>query len=708
MMRFYEIEVEFKIESEKADETEYDRREAFDLYYHKAESIFRNPGPADDLLKQSNGKLLLQYASTSVTGADSARISLALVELETGACAHARAYIEQLLQTYLAQLGVKDLKVSWAEASPQVLRSFINAEHYARKSQVLDALEEDFSLGDLQNFFSRRNSCLERTQMLDAGLSLKQLRKQGRELGANQELQDELGRIFAESDTADQKHPRPLGIPVHYLLSANDHEVRSGIGGLLASALYQNQRLENNWYFELEIGNADFPDKFNPGMFSRPSLNTAFQLSRGGLLLINYDLPESDFGGERSADKELMSELAEMMLKYRHQTTILLCLRAGAERTRRDFLARLEDMTMVELSEQVWFGKAAKSYLRNLARRKGFKSLAGLCTQIKDAERGYGLTELDNIFGKWAENELKTKVYPQYQELASAGQVTLRERAVGSAYAELQGLIGLADAKAVVDQALAYAKAEKTFRHQGFPGGTISRHMVFYGNPGTAKTTVARLYAQIMKDNGCMPVGDLIECGRADLVGKYVGWTAPTVREKFREAKGSVLFIDEAYSLLDERAGSFGGEAINTIVQEMENHRDDVTVIFAGYTEPMEDFLEQNPGLRSRIGFHVHFADYDIAELCQITRHMAEERGFTLAAGADEQISAIMSKAILTRDFGNGRFARNLLDQAALSAAARLVSLDPASIDKQTAQTLLASDFSLPATLGRHSHRVGF
>jgi AAA+ superfamily predicted ATPase len=119
----------------------------------------------------------------------------------------------------------------------------------------------------------------------------------------------------------------------------------------------------------------------------------------------------------------------------------------------------------------------------------------------------------------------------------------------------------------------------------------------FTGNPGTAKTTVARLVATILKDNGVLSVGDLHEVGRADLVGRFVGWTAKIVKERVRVAKGSVLFIDEAYAFVDEKRGMFGDEAINTLVQEMENNREDTVIIFAGYTDPMKEFLERNPGL---------------------------------------------------------------------------------------------------------------
>lgn len=171
---------------------------------------------------------------------------------------------------------------------------------------------------------------------------------------------------------------------------------------------------------------------------------------------------------------------------------------------------------------------------------------------------------------------------------------------------------------------------QKLYEEKGVKWDHPAMHMIFSGNPGTAKTTVARLFARIMRENGLLSKGQLVEVSRGDLVGKYVGWTAPTIQAKFKAAIGSVLFIDEAYSLVDDRDGSFGDEAINTIVQEMENHRADVVVIFAGYPDKMEGFLAKNPGLRSRIAFHVPFADYTSGELCEIAQLISQKNGMTL------------------------------------------------------------------------------
>jgi SpoVK/Ycf46/Vps4 family AAA+-type ATPase len=174
-------------------------------------------------------------------------------------------------------------------------------------------------------------------------------------------------------------------------------------------------------------------------------------------------------------------------------------------------------------------------------------------------------------------------------------------------------------------------------------------HMVFTGNPGTAKTTVARLFARIMRENGLLSRGHLVEVGRSDLVGKYVGWTAPAVQKKFKEASGGVLFIDEEYSLATENAGSFGEEAINTIVQEMENRRDELVVIFAGYPDEMEKFLQSNPGLRSRIAFHVPFADYGTEELCQIAKYQASKLELRLTDDAVEKVSEFYLEELADR-----------------------------------------------------------
>jgi SpoVK/Ycf46/Vps4 family AAA+-type ATPase len=179
-------------------------------------------------------------------------------------------------------------------------------------------------------------------------------------------------------------------------------------------------------------------------------------------------------------------------------------------------------------------------------------------------------------------------------------------------------------------------------------------------------------------------------------VGAYVGWTAKCVKKAFDKARGGVLFIDEAYSLVDDRDGSFGDEAINTIVQEMENNRQDVIVIFAGYPDKMQAFLAKNPGLRSRIAYHVPFDDYDTDALCKIAKVMAEQKGLKLTDGAMQRLRGIFDVARTRSDFGNGRFVRNMLENAKMLQASRLVEADYDKIDDEDVVTIIEDDIEMP------------
>jgi len=213
-----------------------------------------------------------------------------------------------------------------------------------------------------------------------------------------------------------------------------------------------------------------------------------------------------------------------------------------------------------------------------------------------------------------------------------------------------------------------------------------------------------------MKDNGLLTKGDLYEVGRADIVGQYVGSTAPLVKKHFKRAKGSVLFIDEAYSLVDDRDGLFGDEAINTIVQEMENNRDDLVVIFAGYPDKMEGFLNKNPGLRSRIAFHVNFDDYNTEELLDIADLMIQKTGFEFDDEAHEEMNRVFNEARQKSDFGNGRYVRNLIELSALKQASRLAKADLQSLTDADMKRITKADIAAPLISrddGRQS-RIGF
>ena len=287
--------------------------------------------------------------------------------------------------------------------------------------------------------------------------------------------------------------------------------------------------------------------------------------------------------------------------------------------------------------------------------------------------------------------------------LQDLGLATAETPSLDVLLGQLDGLTGLAPVKAEVRQLIDVVRAEQMRRAAGLPVSQVSRHLVFTGNPGTGKTTVARLLGQLYAAIGVLGTGQLVEVTRSDLVAGYVGQTAIKTTEAVQRALGGILFIDEAYALT-RQAGSgqdFGQEAVDTLVKLMEDHRDELVVIVTGYGQEMAQFISSNPGLPSRFPRTIRFPDYSTDELASIFTGMGERDRYQVPADALDGLRQYLARLPRTREFGNGRLVRNLFEAALARQASRVVASGGSDLT-----TLTLQDLGLP-DLPRPDHEPG-
>ncbi len=280
-------------------------------------------------------------------------------------------------------------------------------------------------------------------------------------------------------------------------------------------------------------------------------------------------------------------------------------------------------------------------------------------------------------------------VKPAEPQTAAAEVPAKPERTVEELLAELDDLVGLTRVKAEIHRQTAILRVDALRTKAGLKSPTITRHLIFTGNPGTGKTTVARLVSGIYKAIGLLSKGQLVEVDRSELVAGYLGQTAIKTAEVVAKAVGGVLFIDEAYALSGDQ---YGEEAINTLVKEMEDKRDDLVVIVAGYPGPMAVFIAENPGLSSRFRTTIQFDDYSDDELVRIFTGMATKADYDLGPGCTDEFRRQLSAQVRDETFGNGRFARNVFEAAIGKHAWRLRDVSEPTLEQL--RTLLPEDLT--------------
>lgn len=601
--------------------------------------------------------------------------------------------LTEFAKAYAKSLGYKVKLEPPKEITYSTFRTLLNNAVRDRYVYNDDEIFERFGLDRLELNYGHGLEFGE--NLINVNAKKENLIDFAKKIFANETLVPELERMYSGGNRLGSS-----GHPVHYIVECDNRDTRCDIYKIILDALHANRRLENCRYSFLNFRPEDY--------YSKIAYEALYKTSEGGAIVVCYT--EGDDSKDRetaSAERDMIENLCEMAKKYRNKVLTVFCFPRECKKAKAQFYENLGTMSFVELKENFIIGEDVKLFLSMRAKENHVRTDKKLFADIEE-DRFYLATELMTIFDEWYNRKLKTSVYPQYKDISVSRKETLKSRPKGSAYDELMELIGLRSAKQVIQKALNYYKMQKLYEEKGVKRDNPAMHMIFSGNPGTAKTTVARLFARIMRENGLLSSGHLVEVGRGDLVGRYVGWTAKTVQAKFKQASGGVLFIDEAYSLVDGHSGSFGDEAINTIVQEMENHRADVVVIFAGYPDKMEQFLAKNPGLRSRVAFHVPFEDYNSEELCQIADMISKKNGMNIEKDALDKLSKAFDVAKTKSDFGNGRYVRNVFEQAKMNQASRLLQKDFESITADEITTITADDIVIPESKKFEKIRIGF
>ena len=309
-----------------------------------------------------------------------------------------------------------------------------------------------------------------------------------------------------------------------------------------------------------------------------------------------------------------------------------------------------------------------------------------------------GFVVLIVIVGIFVDDEEKSdatnETAQQTEQVEKKDSVIVNEPLEGDPYQELDDLIGLGSVKQEVRSLANFVKLQKQREAQGLKTAKVSYHLVFYGSPGTGKTTVARIVGRIYKDLGVLKKGHTVETDRAGLCGEYVGKTGPKTDTVISKALDGVLFIDEAYSLVPEggSGNDYGQEAISTILKRMEDYRDRLVVIVAGYKDEMQRFIDSNPGLQSRFNRYIDFPDYTGMELAEIFKMYMKKNQYTLTPEAEAYLKEQFEYAVAHKDrnFGNARYARNVFEKSIQQQANRLAG--QTNLDKNRLTELTVED----------------
>lgn len=473
-----------------------------------------------------------------------------------------------------------------------------------------------------------------------------------------QDYTSELNRIYSTTTSSFMGHP------IHYHIKSEKVEDAETVVKSLITNLIKQKRILSNRLVKVRV---------NPRLKSSIDLSIALgqHMASGGSILFNLS---SDLNTNEI--KNILDQVSLMCLSINNtQHEVLYFFYTNENTEFFELMNKYLQIKTITIKPECLDYINSKEYL---AKRFAESTLdLNRIEYILNEDKFYTLSQLDDFLSKEIKNNLVLSLYPKYKDFYEFKKDHLNTPVEynNSGLKKLNELIGLKKVKQKIIEIVNANKNSKLFSND-FNISSFSNHMVFTGNPGTAKTTVARLLGQILKEHEILSVGDFYEVSRSDLIERYVGWTSKNVREVFQKAKGSVLFIDEAYSIMDNRSYGYGDEAISTILQEMENYRDDIVVIFAGYPKEMDQFINSNPGLKSRIKHFIQFDDYSVSELIKIASYISKQFNSTLTQDGLFLLTKYLVNTMHGSNFGNAREVRNIIEQAITVHLSNLESLE--------------------------------
>ncbi len=474
------------------------------------------------------------------------------------------------------------------------------------------------------------------------------------------DLHEELKRIYTP------RKFKSFGIPVHYIFNMKENTGRDAIK-LLANALHSNGRMLREKYTILNLS------QIRGAYYDiTEQINSLLKSNDGGVVVMLLD---SEFDFSKDYFNKMLKEIYQNCISLNNEITYIFHCCSLNEKEINCIKNDLSNFSFIEINEPSLLNENAKNFLTETAIKYKYDSeeIDSLLNLV-ETNKSYNVDELIKIFNNWRKKYVINGQFPQYSMFTNKkDEIADMDISCHNGYKELNSLIGLDSVKKIVTDIINFSKVQQACMKNGEKNIQFSKHMCFIGNPGTAKTTVARIIAKIMKEEGLLENGKLIEVGRADLVSQYVGGTAAKVKKIFQQAVGNVLFIDEAYSLCDKNDGMYGDEAISTIVQEMENNRGNMIVIFAGYKKEMDRFLNKNSGLKSRIAFEIEFPDYSEDDLLKIADYYAKQIDVDISH-CKEKIKEIIACKKGDKNFGNGRFVRSLIERSRIKQSSRIIN----------------------------------